>query len=515
MIDFDALPLYGVGERRPRVASLVEMFAEAAGSVPEAVAYVEGEARLSFGTIAQRVERFAAWLAERFEEGTVIGILIPNGAAFAVAYFAALRARLVPALLNPLHPPRRLAALLGEAEGRALIAAPPTRALGEAVRAEMETLALLEETEDTAARKALAARGEPGPDDPAVILFTGGTTGLPKAVAQTHRRLLIALRIVEYNWPTRRSGEVWLPIAPFTHVFGFLQGFLAPISARAMSVIPPRFQPELIVDLLDRYRVSVFGGGPAPVYAGVLAATNFSRADLSRLRVCPSGGAPVPVEIHRRWRECTGAEIHEGYGMTEMAPISGTTSLSGVRPGSVGPALPGIDIEIVDVETGTRLLPPGEKGEIRVRGPHMMEGYRNRPEETALVLREGYLYTGDIGFLDAEGFLHITDRKKDMILVKGFNVYPREVEEVLHAHPDVAQAGVIGLADARSGERVVAFVVPRSGATLDPATLARHCADHLAPYQCPAAIHVIEALPMTGAHKLDRLALRRLAEGAA
>jgi long-chain acyl-CoA synthetase len=221
----------------------------------------------------------------------------------------------------------------------------------------------------------------------------------------------------------------------------------------------------------------------------------------------------VPLEIHRRWRERTGREIHEGYGMTEMAPITGTTLLSGVRPGSVGPALPGVTLEIVDVETGREVLAAGEKGEIRVRGPHMMQGYRGHPEETARVLREGYLYTGDIGYLDAEGFLHITDRKKDMILVKGFNVYPREVEEVLHAHPAVAQAGVIGAPDARSGERVVAFVVPRHGAALDREALLRHCAELLAPYQCPAEIHILEALPMTGAHKLDRLALRRLLEG--
>lgn len=510
-IDFDALPLYGVGERRPRVATLCDMLDEAVETATATPAYVRDGESVTYGALGRRIGRLAAALAARFPPGTVIGILIPNGPEFAVAFFAALRARLLPALLNPLHPPPRLAHLLNQVGAKALLIAPPTRASGEAVRERSEGLALLMEGETEGGGPASsAARGRPSPEDPAVILFSGGTTGIPKAVEQTHRRLLIALRIVEYNWPSRREGEVWLPIAPFTHVFGFLQGFLAPLSARAKSVIPPRFQPELIVDLLARHRVSVFGGGPAQVYAGLLAAANLGRADLSALRVCPSGGAPVPLEVHRRWQERTGLEIHEGYGMTEMAPITGTTLLSGVRPGSVGPPLPGIRVEIVDPETGTRLLPPGERGEIRVRGAHMMRGYRHHPEETRLVLREGWLYTGDIGHLDAEGFLHITDRKKDVILVKGFNVYPREVEEVLHAHPDVAQSGVVGYPDGRSGERVVAFVVPRSGVVPDAAALARHCTAHLAPYQCPAEIHILDSLPMTGAHKLDRQALRRL-----
>jgi long-chain acyl-CoA synthetase len=258
--------------------------------------------------------------------------------------------------------------------------------------------------------------------------------------------------------------------------------------------------------------VTVFGGGPPAIYAGVLAAENLAGADLSALRVCPSGGAPVPVELHERWRRATGLAIHEGYGMTEMAPISGTTALTGVRPGSVGRAMPCNEVQVVDLETGTRALPPGERGEIRVRGPHMMTGYRNRPEETAAVLRDGFIHTGDIGHLDADGFLFITDRRKDVILVKGFNVFPREVEEAIHAHPKVAAAGVVGAPDPRSGERVVAFVVPRAGEAPDEAEIAAHLAERLVGYKCPGEIRVVAALPLTGAQKLDRRALRRAAQ---
>jgi long-chain acyl-CoA synthetase len=325
---------------------------------------------------------------------------------------------------------------------------------------------------------------------------------------------VIATRCMEYNWPTRTSGEVWLPIAPFTHIYGFLQGVLGPVSARATAVIPERFKPEHVVELMAEHRVTVFGGGPPAIYAGVLAAPGLAGADLSALRVCPAGGAPMPVELHERWRRATGLEVHEGYGMTEMAPISGTTELTGVRPGSVGKAMPCNEVQVVDLETGTRALPPGERGEVRVRGPHMMKGYRNRPDETAQVVRDGFIHTGDIGHLDADGFLFITDRKKDVVLVKGFNVFPREVEEALYAHPGVAAAGVVGVPDARTGgERLVAYVVPRadSGGALTEAGIAAHLAERLVGYKCPDDIRIVEALPMTGAQKLDRIALRGMA----
>jgi len=172
----------------------------------------------------------------------------------------------------------------------------------------------------------------------------------------------------------------------------------------------------------------------------------------------------MPVELHERWRRATGLDVHEGYGMTEMPAITGTTDLSGVRPGSVGKAIPCNEVQVVDLETGTRVLPPGEKGEVRFRGPHLMTGYRGRPEETAQAIRDGYLHTGDIGHLDSDGFLFVTDRKKDVVLVKGFNVFPREVEEAIHTHPEVAAVGVVGVPDEHTGgERLVAYVVPRAG----------------------------------------------------
>ena len=352
------------------------------------------------------------------------------------------------------------------------------------------------------------------PADPGALLFTGGTTGRPKAVQHTHGRLVVAVRYYEYVWPTRNDGEVFLPIAPFTHIYGFMEGVLVPVSAQGETVIPERFQPEHIVELLARHRVTFFGGGPPAIYSAVLAAKNLGTADLSALRVCPAGAAPFPLALMERWRRATGLEIYEGYGMSEMAPISGTTALSGVRPGSVGKPVPGNDVQIVDLDTGTRILPPGQSGELRVRGPHMMTGYRNRPEETAQSIRGGFIYTGDIGYLDEDGFLFITDRKKDVVFVKGFNVFPREVEEVIHTHPKVGMVGVVGAPDARSGgERLVAFVVARPHERIGAAEISAHCASQLVGYKCPTEVRVLEHLPITGAQKLDRIALRRAARG--
>lgn len=511
-----ALLPHGTGAPRPPFATVSAMFDHAARTAPEAIALRQGGMVLTYAEEARAVAALAGEIAAAAGWGDVVALAMPNSPAFPVAYFAALKAGAIPALINPRYPAAQIAALLAEVAPRLIICAPETRETCRAASGGAAPVLCIGEDVTLAALAASARaapdRGEASPAAGAALLFSGGTTGLPKAVEHSHECLMIAVRCVEWNWPTRTEGEVWLPVAPFPHVYGFLQGVLTPVYSRAEVVIPERFKPEAVIDLMARHKVTVFGGGPAAIYAGLLGADNLDGADLSALRVCPGGGAPIPAEIHERWRRATGLDIHEGYGMTEMAPISGTTARGGVRQGSVGAAMPGSAIEIVDIETGGHVLPPGAIGEVRVRGPHMMTGYRGRPAETAHILRGGWLYTGDIGHLDADGFLFLTDRKKDVVLVNGFNVFPREVEEALIAHPGVGAVGVVGAPDARTGERVVAYVVPREGMGA-PAMeeLTAFAALRLAPHQCPADIRVVAELPMTGVHKLDRLALRRMA----
>ncbi len=519
------LPVHGDGEPRPAFPTLCAMFDRAVATAPDTVSLRHLGASLTYREEGRAVSALARRLAAVAAPGEVVALLLPNSIEFRVSFFAALEARAAPALLNPLYPGPQLEPLLRDAAPRAVVCAPATHVLvlGLAASLGIPEVVCLGRDLTVAGLAAEPETAPPGgrraaePGDVAALLFSGGTTGTPKAVEHTHGRLVVATRIVEYCWPTRASGEVWLPIAPFTHIYGFLQGVLAPVNARAETVVPERFKPEHVVDLMARHRVTVFGGGPPAIYAGVLSAPNLGAADLSALRVCPAGGAPMPVELHERWRRATGREVHEGYGMTEVAPISGTNGLSGVRPGSVGKPVPCNEVQVVDLETGTRVLPPGERGEVRVRGPHMMAGYRGRPEETARTIRDGFVHTGDIGHLDADGFLFITDRKKDVVLVKGFNVFPREVEEAIYAHPKVAAAGVVGVPDERTGgERLVAYVVPRQDGGAPPTgpEIAAHCAERLVGYKVPDDVRVVEALPITGAQKLDRIALRRLARDA-
>lgn len=510
---------HGVGHVRPPFRTLAAMFDHAAETAPDTVALRQGAAVLTYRDERRAAAALARRIAAVSRPGDAVALLLPNSPEFRVAYLAALKARAAPALLNPLYPASQLGPLLRVAGARAVICAPTTRALVLELAAALGIAEVICLGHDVGIADLIAEPeaplgvGEAHPDDVAALMFTGGTTGLSKGVEHTHARLVQAVRRMEWAWPTRTRDEVWLPIAPFTHIYGFLQGVLGPAFARAETVIPERFQPEGVVELMARHGVTVFGGGPPAIYAGLLAAPNLATSDLSALRVCPAGGAPFPVELMDRWRRVTGCQIHEGYGMTEMAPISAANALTGLRPGSVGKAVPGVRIEVLDLEAGARVLPPGERGEVRVRGPHMMSGYRGPPDQTAAGIQDGWIHTGDIGHLDEDGFLFITDRKKDVVFVKGFNVFPREVEEALYAHPAVAAAGVVGVPDPRTGgERLVAFIVPRDGETVDAEEVAAHLASRLVAYACPSDIRLVADLPMTGAQKLDRMALRRAVE---
>jgi long-chain acyl-CoA synthetase len=273
-------------------------------------------------------------------------------------------------------------------------------------------------------------------------------------------------------------------------------------------VIVPRYRPDLVLDLIVSERITRLPAGPT-VFIGLLAHEKFATTDFSSLRCAYSGSAPLAEETLRQWKARTGTAILEGFGQTEAGPVLTYVRDGGpLKVGSVGPALPLTDIEIVDADTGTKVLGVGEIGEIRARGPQIMSGYRNKPKETAEALRNGWLYTGDIGEFDADGYLYIRDRKKDMVIVGGYNVYPREVDEVLFSHPDVKEAASTGIADSYYGEKVCAFVVLKPGARADADSLIEHCKKNLAPYKVPAVIRLVDELPRTTVGKIDRLALR-------
>ena len=482
--------------------TIASAFLSAVKNSPDAIYCKSAGTTLSYAQAAGAIQSLADELRSDVQ-GKAVALILPNSTAFLIAYFATLFAGGKPALINHGHPDATIHKLLGDLDAALVLsdhdhAGHVTRILNDALVQDMD------KSVD------LATLVDPGkPNDIAAIMYSGGTTGLPKQVPHTNAAVVGLMERGDWGWRTG-GHEVWLPVAPFTHIYGYLMGLTNPIIHAGAIVIPERFQPDLIVDMLADERVTIFGGGPPAIYQAVMSSAKFGDAKFHDLRICPGGGAPFPLDVHRRWEAATGLKIYEGYGMTEIAPISVNTEEFGVLPGSAGKAVPDTVIEIVDLETGDIVLPNGEAGEIRVKGPHMMTGYTGNPEETKIAIRHGFVYTGDIGTLDEEGFLTITDRKKNVIFVNGFNVFPREVEEMLLTHPAVSGSCVVGLADKRKGEVPIAFVTLRSA--VEAEELLAFCSDNLIAYKLPNEVIILAEMPLTPAGKVDRIALQNTLE---
>jgi long-chain acyl-CoA synthetase len=343
-------------------------------------------------------------------------------------------------------------------------------------------------------------------DDLAVILYTSGTTGKPKGVALSHANLASNARAAASIYELDRTR--WnLGVLPLSHSYGLVTLNAASILG-TKTVLLRWFNPEAVLDAISRFRVQAMAGVPT-MYVYLLNHAGADRFDTSSMRSWGSGAAPLPVEIIEPFEKKFGGRLVEGYGLTEASPVVTSTRLSSPRkPGSVGQPLPGVEVVILD--DADRVLPVGETGEIGVRGPNVMLGYYGLPDETARTLRNGWLHTGDIGRIDADGFLYIVERKKDLIIRGGFNVYPREVEEVLYAHPAVAEAAVVGMRDPVMGEEVCAFVTLRPDTSADAGAIIEFCRSRLAKYKCPREVRFLPALPKNPVGKILRKELRAL-----
>lgn len=307
---------------------------------------------------------------------------------------------------------------------------------------------------------------------------------------------------------TRPENERILAITPLFHVYAMAMCLHLAVYARSTLIILRQYRPDLALAAVAEQRITLLAGSPT-IFQGLMADDAFARTDFSSLALCTSGASALPLETLKRWEAATGCAICEGYGQTEAGPVISFNPRHGVRKsGSVGRPLPLTEVEIVDVGSGNQKMQVGEAGEIRVRGPQLMAGYRNNPSETAEALRGGWLYTGDIGKIINDGYIIILDRKKDMAIVSGYNVYPREVEEVLYRHPAIAEVAVIGEPDPRKGERLCALVVARGGAAPATAELVDFCAQHLVRYKIPSEFRFVGSLPKTAVGKIDRKALK-------
>lgn len=434
---------------------------------------------------------WAAGVADHLEEAGVgagdrVALCLPNGPDFLAALLGTWMLGATACPLNPQLTASERQLIEGDLVPRAWLAAVPSRR---------------------------GCRPAPAPaPGPALVLYTSGSTGRPKGAVLSHAALEGALRSWVGPVMALEPGDRVLGVLPFAHSYGLCGALLAPLLAGAAVVTLPRFATDTVLAAIATERVTVFPG-VATMFTAILDAPDFAPRALASLRLAVSGAAPCPWVLAQRWRAATGCRILRGYGMTELfRPISYRAGDAADPPDAVGEAVPGVELRIVDEDAQPQ--PTGTVGELWIRSPWVMDGYLGAPEETAAVLGEGWFRTGDLASVDAEGRVRIAGRKKDLILRGGYSVSPREVESTLLGHPEVAEAAVAGVADARLGEEVVAFVALRPGAGATAETLLEFCRERLAAYKAPRRIVFLETLPRSATGKVLRSRLSELAMGA-
>jgi long-chain acyl-CoA synthetase len=474
-----------------------DILRRAAARWPDGTALVCGDAVLTYAQYLAQVEALAGALVGLGATGRRVAIVLRNGIDIAVTLFAVQAAGATAAALNPDYTARELSPILAQTDPVIVLTHDDLRGLLTPLVAGICPVLTVAELEDR--HRQAAALPALDPDTIAVLQFTGGTTGVPKGAMLSHRAVCTNIVQREAVLPTVSGEERVVCVMPLYHSFAAAMCLHLTAYAGGTLHILPRYRPDWLIDCIEGEAITRLPAGPT-VFNSLLAFDGLTRDRVASLICAYSGSAPLPQDTLQCWERLTGVPIYEGYGQSEAGPVL-TYHGPGMalKQGSVGPALPLTDIEIAG---------SGVVGEIRARGPQIMQGYLDRPDETATTLRDGWLYTGDIGRIDSDGYLFIEDRKKDMAIVGGFNVYPREIDEVLMQLGPVAEAGAVAVPDAYRGEVIWAFVV---GEGIDEAAVVRHCAAHLVKYKRPMAVHILDALPRTPVGKIDKQALKRLA----
>ena len=499
------------------VANVADLVARAAGTRADGVALLTDSERTTWAELDAAVGRFAGGLRGLgLATGDRVALLIGNTPDFPLAYFAVLRAGLVAVPVNTGYTASELGYLLEDVGARALLAGRAD--LGEVgdVTTLAEQVASLEHivTAGTPAWDALAST-DPlqatvgGGEDLAVVVYTSGTSGRPRGAMLTHRALIANLEQVSaIEPPVFADDDIALLVLPLFHIYGLNAGLGMVAFHAATAVLAERFEPVDTLSLLTRLDVTIVVGAP-PMYVAWSMLPDVESA-FSSVRLAISGAAPLPANVLGRVLDATGHHVFEGYGLTECAPVVTTTLLSeAAKADSIGRPVPGLDVRLLDVD-GDEVDPEeGEPGEIVVRGPNLFSGYW--PEGIDGPDADGWWATGDVAYADDTGDLHLVDRRKELILVSGFNVYPREVEDVLDAHPDIVESAVIGIPHPYTGESVKALVVKRADARLSAEDVIAFAAKSLARFKCPTAVQFVDALPHSATGKVRRVALHELA----
>jgi long-chain acyl-CoA synthetase len=525
----------------PPDLTLHGLFEKTAAEYPDNIATIFFGARLTYAQLDDQASRFASALQTLgVRPGDRVAIILPNCPPFIVALFGALKAGAVAIPLNPAYVPRELAVQFADAGVETVVTlntlasrvqeavpgTPVTRLIVTLLQNYLTPLMglMLTAQERRAATGPLVSgegvhafadliraaspefdRPIVTPDDPALLLYTGGTTGTPKGATLSHRSITSnALQMYSWVWDTRpEKRDVYLGVIPFFHSYGMTVVMNMAIASAASIVLLPRFTMKDVLRAIARFRPTVFPAVPT-MYNAIARHPLAARYDLRSIRVCISGAAPLPAEVMQAFEGVTGARLVEGYGLTEASPVTHCNPIYGERrPGSIGLPLPGTRARVVHPETGEP-LPPGEVGELAVAGPQVMQGYWNRPEETADIIRDGWLLTGDMVRMDEQGYFYMVDRKKELIIVGGLNVYPREVEDALYENEKVQEVLVAGVPDPHRGEIVKAYVVLKPNAETTEAELSAFLAERLAPYKLPSRITFRESLPKSAVGKYLR-----------
>ncbi|MFI6446041.1 long-chain fatty acid--CoA ligase [Kitasatospora sp. NPDC050543] len=462
------------------------------------------EELLTFADLDSLSARTAWWLASLgVRAGDRVAVLLPNAPTFAVLYYGILRAGAVVVPMNPLLKSREIEHCLSDAEAALLLtwhegadqAVEGARRTGtRCVTVEPLSLAATLRAQQPAEQQPADGPepGRRGGEDTAVILYTSGTTGAPKGAELTHRNILgnvgAGIQILGID-----EDDVIFGGLPLFHSFGQVMGLNCAVAVGACLTLLPRFDPVAALDVVQRDAVSVFLGVPT-MYTLMLTHPQRARYDVSSLRVCLCGGSPLPPEVLRGFEANFDCVVLEGYGLSESSPLACANRIDRERvAGTIGVPIEGVEMRIVD-ESGTE-VPDGTVGEVVIRGHNVMKGYWRRPDATAQTVRDGWLHSGDLGTRDECGDFRIVDRSKDVIIRGGFNVYPREVEDVLYEHPAVAEATVVGVPHATHGQEVAAAVVLRSGARATPDDLRAFVRDRVAPYKYPRLVWTVDSLP--------------------
>jgi long-chain acyl-CoA synthetase len=502
-----------------KLSSLLE---QAAAEHPGHAALRMDDLVLSYAQLREAAGRMSTLLASfGVEPGDRVGLMLPNVPAFPIAFYGALAAGAIVVPMNPLLKSREVAYYLGDSGAKAVVAW--HAAAGEAAKGAADAGAqmIAAETPDLSGLLEAVSPAPGSSDrhdtDDAVILYTSGTTGRPKGAELTHAGLVGNAVTSARTLFDVGPDDVIMGCLPLFHVFGLTCGLNVSVAQAATLTLLPRFDPAKALDIIQRDHVTIFEGVPT-MYAAMLHLPEGDPGKTATLRLCASGGAAMPVEILRGFEKKFGCIILEGYGLSETSPVASFNHPDRVRkPGSIGTPIEGVEMRLIDDNWNT--VPAGEIGEIAIRGPNVMKGYWNKPEATAEVMRGGgevgggWFRTGDMARVDEDGYYFIVDRKKDLIIRGGYNVYPREIEEVLHEHPAVAEVAVIGIPHPDLGEEVGAAVALKPGASATTDELRSFAKDRVAAYKYPRRVWLVDELPKGPTGKILRREVHPPEEG--